>query len=29
MVTQKYCSALDLKDDPQLIAEYNIYHKTV
>jgi L-rhamnose mutarotase len=29
MNTQKYCLALDLKDDPQLIAEYKGYHKNV
>lgn len=26
---QKYCLALDLKDDPQLIAEYKAYHQDV
>ena len=26
---KKYCLALDLKDDPQLIAEYEKYHKQV
>ncbi|HRH51611.1 MAG TPA: L-rhamnose mutarotase [Panacibacter sp.] len=26
---KKYCLALDLKDDPQLIAEYEQYHKQV
>lgn len=26
---QQYCLALDLKDDPQLIAEYEAYHKAV
>lgn len=25
----RYCLALDLKDDPQLIAEYEEYHKAV
>lgn len=25
----RYCLALDLKDDPQLIAEYEAYHKNV
>ena len=25
----KYCLALDLKDDPDLIAEYETYHKNV
>ena len=29
MVTQKYCFALDLHDDPVLIAEYKIYHEKV
>jgi L-rhamnose mutarotase len=29
MVTQKYCLALDLKDDPQLMAEYKAYHQEV
>jgi L-rhamnose mutarotase len=28
-VGQKYCLALDLKDDPQLIEEYEKYHKLV
>jgi L-rhamnose mutarotase len=28
-VVQKYCLALDLKDDPQLIAEYEKYHQQV
>ena len=27
--SQRYCLALDLKDDPSLIAEYENYHKTV
>lgn len=26
---KKHCLALDLKDDPQLIAEYEAYHKQV
>jgi L-rhamnose mutarotase len=26
---QKYCLALDLKDDPKLIAEYEAYHKKI
>ena len=26
---KKYCLAVDLKDDPQLIAEYEAYHKQV
>lgn len=25
----RYCLALDLKDDPQLIAEYEVHHQTV
>jgi len=25
----RYCLALDLKDDPKLIAEYEAYHKKV
>ncbi len=29
MSTQKFCLALDLKDDPKLIAEYKEYHKNV
>ena len=29
MPTQKYCLALDLKDDPMLIAEYKAYHQNV
>jgi len=29
MKTQKYCLALDLKEDPQLIAEYKGYHQEV
>ncbi|MFM9838234.1 MAG: L-rhamnose mutarotase [Cyclobacteriaceae bacterium] len=26
---QTYCLALDLKDDPKLIAEYEAYHKNI
>jgi L-rhamnose mutarotase len=26
---KRYCLALDLKDDPKLIAEYEAYHKNV
>lgn len=26
---KRYCLALDLKDDPQLIAEYEAYHKKI
>ena len=26
---KRYCLALDLKDDPQLIAEYEAYHREV
>ncbi len=26
---QSYCLALDLKDDPGLISEYEVYHKNV
>lgn len=29
MLTQKYCLALDLKEDQQLIAEYKAHHKKV
>ncbi len=29
MMTQRYCLALDLKDDPALIAEYEVYHRHV
>lgn len=29
MATQKYCLALDLKKDLQLIAEYKAYHQNV
>jgi len=28
-VVQKYCLALDLKDDPQLIEEYEKYHQHI
>src|SRR5579872_4950000 len=28
-MTRRYCLALDLKDDPQLIAEYKRYHQKV
>jgi L-rhamnose mutarotase len=28
-MTRRYCLALDLKDDPQLIAEYRRYHERV
>lgn len=28
-MTQRYCLTLDLKDDPKLIAEYNLYHENV
>jgi len=28
-MTQRYCLALDLKNDPQLIAEYDAYHRAV
>jgi len=28
-IMKKYCLALDLKDDPKLIAEYEDYHKNV
>jgi L-rhamnose mutarotase len=27
--TQRYCFALDLVDDPALIAEYEAYHKSI
>jgi len=27
--TQRFCLALDLKDDPQLIAEYKRYHEDI
>ena len=27
--TQRYCLALDLKDDPSLITEYEDYHKAI
>lgn len=29
MKNKRYCLALDLKDDPQLIAEYEAYHQNV
>lgn len=29
MTTQKYCLALDLKKDPQLMAEYKAYHENI
>ena len=29
MKTQKFCLALDLKDDAQLMAEYKAYHQNV
>jgi L-rhamnose mutarotase len=29
MSTQRFCLALDLKDDPSLIAEYELYHQRV
>ena len=28
-MSQRYCLALDLKNDPKLIAEYEAYHKNV
>lgn len=28
-MNRRYCLALDLKDDPQLIAEYKLYHKKI
>lgn len=28
-MSKRYCLALDLKDDPQLIAEYRRYHETI
>jgi L-rhamnose mutarotase len=28
-VNRRYCLALDLKDDPELIAEYETYHRAV
>lgn len=28
-MSKRYCLALDLKDDPQLIAEYKRYHKHI
>jgi L-rhamnose mutarotase len=29
MITQKYCLALDLNDDPVLMAEYKKYHEKI
>lgn len=29
MNTQNFCLALDLKDDPELIEQYKLYHKNV
>ncbi len=29
MTTKRYCLTLDLKDDPQLIAEYEAHHQQV
>ena len=29
MVTQKYCLALDLNEDPNLMAEYKKYHEKI
>ncbi|SHG00975.1 hypothetical protein SAMN05443549_1011179 [Flavobacterium fluvii] len=29
MKTQKYCLALDLNEDPALIAEYKKYHEKI
>jgi|SRR5581483_5840240 len=29
MSTRRYCLALDLKDDPELIAEYERYHQKI
>lgn len=29
MAVQKYCLALDLKEDPQLMAEYKAHHQNV
>ncbi len=29
MIQKRYCLALDLKDDAQLISEYEAYHKNV
>jgi L-rhamnose mutarotase len=26
---KRYCLALDLKDDPALIAEYEVYHRKI
>jgi len=28
-MTKRYCLTLDLKDDPQLIAQYKEHHKNV
>jgi L-rhamnose mutarotase len=28
-MTRRYCLALDLRDDPDLIAEYELYHESV
>ena len=28
-MTQRYCFTLDLKDDPELIAEYKRHHQNV
>ena len=28
-MNRRYCFALDLKDDPQLIAEYKRYHENI
>ncbi|MCO6498324.1 MAG: L-rhamnose mutarotase [Chitinophagaceae bacterium] len=28
-MSKRYCLALDLKDDPQLIAEYELWHRNV
>jgi L-rhamnose mutarotase len=28
-MSRRYCFALDLKDDPQLIAEYKRYHEKI
>lgn len=29
MAAQKYCLALDLKEDKQLVEEYKVYHQKV
>jgi L-rhamnose mutarotase len=29
MSSQRFCLALDLKDDPKLIAEYELHHRSV